>query len=606
MSSSFSSHHKDHDDRHSSHHLSDGFADHLDLEAAVSRSMTENALSAATAALDTEPTRILDLGAGTGVGTLALARQYPSAHVDSLDLSADLLARLEASAASAGVSDRVDTHVVDLDGEWSGVIPAQVDLIWASMSLHHVRHPDDVLRRAFQALRPGGVLVITEMTPEFGYSPEDLGSGVAGLTGRLVTELTAAGHPSASDWSRELAEAGFESLVRRDHTVTVTGDTAEGARYLQGQLRAWSDRFVSVLSPADRSGLDRAITGLDAGTSTVVHTSGRAIWTAVRPADPAAPAVRDAEVVVVGGGAAGLAASIVLARSRRRVALIDAGQPRNARAHGAHNLLGNEGIPPLELLARGREEAEHYGVQILSGHATSASGTIDNFTVEIDGGATVVHARRVILASGLIDELPDIPGVREAWGESVLHCAFCHGWEVRDQRIGILARDERAIHHAMLFRQLSDDVTLFLNGAADLTPEQLDQLAALNVPVVRPRVERLIVDGSQVKAVRVDGGIEFPMDAFVVAPLLNVRTELFEELGGEPAATTLGRHIPADPLGGTAVPGVFTAGNAGEPMTMLVASAASGVTTGSAVHGQLAAADLADAVAARKRRIPHY
>lgn len=624
MPTSFSSHHNaSHGENHDPH-LSSGFADHLEVESAVSVSMIEEALNVGALALGAEPSHVVDLGAGTGAGTLALAARFPRAHVDSLDISADLLAKLDKAAASAGVADRVTSHLVDLDDDWSGLLTAHVDLIWASMSLHHVQDAEQVLRQALAALRPGGVLVVSEMTGVLTYEPEDLNSGVAGLGGRVMTALNAAGYPATAHWSRELADAGFTSVRRHEHTVTVAGNTIDGARYLRGQFQAWAPRLAYELTPAERAGLDSAITELGAGTSPIVHTSGRAIWVAVRPADATRSAegashpievnagasaqakepraIIEAEVVIIGGGAAGLAASVALARSRRSVVVVDAGQPRNAVAHGAHNVLGNEGISPLALLARGRSEAQSYGVHILHGHATTASGTIDNFTVEVDGGTCVVQARRVILASGLIDDLPDVPGVEEAWGESVLHCPFCHGWEIRDQRIGILTRDEVAVHHAMLFRQLSDDVTLFLHGAAEPTDEQWDQLAALDVRVVTPRVDKLILDGRQVKAVQIDGGHQFDIDAVIIAPKYNVRTELFEALGGEATSTPFGRQIQASPQGATTIPGVFTAGNAGEPMAMLVASTASGVTTGSAVHGSLVFADLAAAV--ERRRAP--
>lgn len=319
-------------------------------------------------------------------------------------------------------------------------------------------------------------------------------------------------------------------------------------------------------------------------------------------ATPTAPLPErvEAEVVVVGGGSSGLAAAVALARSRRNVVVIDAGHPRNAPAEAAHNVLGNEGISPVELLARGRAEAEAYGVQIISGRATGASGTVDDFTIEVDGGAHRVHARRLILASGLVDGLPEIPGVAEAWGHSVLHCPFCHGWEVRDQRIAILTRDEIAVHHALLFSQLSAQVTLFLHEAPDPTEEQWEQLAALNVSVVRPRVERLVVDHTQVRAVEIEGGPAFEADAVVIAPRFHARTELYEALGGEPTNTPFGRQIGADQRGMTAIPGVWAAGNASEPMAMLMASTAAGVTTGAAVHGDLAFADLGRAVQERR------
>ena len=307
------------------------------------------------------------------------------------------------------------------------------------------------------------------------------------------------------------------------------------------------------------------------------------------------------DVVVVGGGAAGLAAAVALGRSRRSVVVVDAGQPRNAPADGAHNVLGHEGIPPLELLARGRAEAEGYGVRIVAGSVTGASGTVDDFTIDVDGGAQSLRARRVVLATGLVDELPAVPGVEAAWGHSVLHCPFCHGWEVRDRRIAVLGRNENALHQVLLFRQLSDDVTLFLHEAPEPTEEQAEQLAAMGVAVVRPRVQRLVVDGTQVRAVEIAGGATFETDAVVVAPRFIARTEVYEALGGQPTTTPFGVQIAVDPRGATAVPGVWAAGNAAEPMAMVAASAASGVMAGAAVHGDLAVADLARASASWRR-----
>ncbi len=307
-------------------------------------------------------------------------------------------------------------------------------------------------------------------------------------------------------------------------------------------------------------------------------------------------AALQADVVVVGGGAAGLAAAVALGRSRRNVVVVDAGQPRNARADGAHNVLGQEGVLPLELLARGCAEAEAYGVRIVTGLVTGACGVLDKFTIEVDSGALHVRARRVVLATGLVDELPAVPGVEAAWGHSVLHCPFCHGWEVRDRRIAVLGSNENALHQVMLFRQLSADVTLFLHEAPEPTEEQWEQLAALGVRVVTPRVERLVVDGTQVRAVEIEGGRAFEMDAVVVAPRFVARTEVYEALGGKRTTTPFGEQIAADPRGTTAVLGVWVAGNAGEVMAMVVASAASGVMAGAAVHGDLAVADLAEAV----------
>ena len=166
------------------------------------------------------------------------------------------------------------------------------------------------------------------------------------------------------------------------------------------------------------------------------------------------------DVVVVGGGAAGLNGALMLGRSRRSVLVIDAGEPRNAPAHGVHGLLGREGMPPAELLARGRDEVRSYGGHLVTGEVTGAVREGDGFAVSLVGGR-VVHARRLLVTTGLVDELPDVPGLRERWGRDVLHCPYCHGWEVRDRAIGVLATTARSMHQALLFRQLSADVTYF-------------------------------------------------------------------------------------------------------------------------------------------------
>ena len=298
------------------------------------------------------------------------------------------------------------------------------------------------------------------------------------------------------------------------------------------------------------------------------------------------------DVVVIGGGAGGLAAAVALARSRRDVVVVDAGEPRNATADGAHNVLGNEGIPPQELLARGRREAESYGARILAGRATDASGSLDDFEIEVDDGAQRIRARRVILATGLIDELPDVPGIAEAWGSTVLHCPFCHGWEVRDTRIAILARDPNAVHQAMLFRQLSDRVTFIRHEEDALDDDGQRRLTALEIPVVSARIERVEVDGTRVRALRLAGGERQEVDAVVVAPRFHARTDLYEALGGQAETTAFGQQIPVDERGMTSIPGVWAAGNSSQPMAMVTGAMASGLMAGAAVHGDLAAADL--------------
>ncbi len=190
------------------------------------------------------------------------------------------------------------------------------------------------------------------------------------------------------------------------------------------------------------------------------------------------------DVVVIGGGAAGLSAGLTLSRARRSVLVVDAGEPRNAPAGHVHNYLGREGTPPAELYAIGRAEVTRYGGDVVDGRVARLSGEVgDGFRVELADGRSM-SARRVLVATGLADELPHVPGLAELWGTDVLHCPYCHGWEVRDQPIGILATSAMGMHHALLWRQWTDDVTLFLHTGPEPTEEQAEQLAARGVEVV--------------------------------------------------------------------------------------------------------------------------
>jgi len=164
------------------------------------------------------------------------------------------------------------------------------------------------------------------------------------------------------------------------------------------------------------------------------------------------------DVVVIGAAAAGLSGALTLGRARRSVLVVDGGEPHNAPASGIHGFLTRDGVNPSALLEAGREEVRRYGADLLDGRVASAERVEDGFVVTLDDGGSV-GARRQLVATGLVDELPDVPGVRERWGRDVLHCPYCHGWEVRDQAIGVLASGALSVHQALLFRQLSADVT---------------------------------------------------------------------------------------------------------------------------------------------------
>jgi thioredoxin reductase len=303
------------------------------------------------------------------------------------------------------------------------------------------------------------------------------------------------------------------------------------------------------------------------------------------------------DVVIAGGGAAGLSAAVALARFRRSVLVVDEGNPRNAPARHMHNYLGYDGRPPGDLLAAGRAEVTGYGGEVVTGTVTAARALADEegFGVELAGGRQV-RARRLLVTTGLADELPDVPGLAERWGRDVVHCPFCHGWEVRDQAIGILATGPLAVHQALLFRQLSDNVIVFQHTAPALSADARARLDALGIGLVDGEVAGLEITGDALAGVRLRSGEVIPRQALVVSPLVTARATVLASLGIDPAPLevaghVVGSYVPADPSGATAVPGVWVAGNVTNPMAPVIAAASAGLSAGAAIVADLAEAD---------------
>src|SRR5688500_4409293 len=268
------------------------------------------------------------------------------------------------------------------------------------------------------------------------------------------------------------------------------------------------------------------------------------------------------DVVVVGGGAAGLGGALMLGRSRRSVLVIDAGEPRNAPASGVHGFLTRDGTDPAALLQVGREEVRGYGARVLDGRVASAESFDGGFTVTLEDGRRF-GARRLLVATGLVDELPDVPGVRERWGRDVLHCPYCHGWEVRAQPIGVLATGPLAIHQALLFRQRTDDVVLFTHTAAAPMPGQAEQLAARGGRGVAGAGAALEAVDDHLAGVRLDDGPVVGRRAVALGPRMFARSSLLESLGLRPVPhpSGMGESFAADATGRTDVPGIWLAGN---------------------------------------------
>jgi thioredoxin reductase len=306
------------------------------------------------------------------------------------------------------------------------------------------------------------------------------------------------------------------------------------------------------------------------------------------------------DVVVVGGGAAGLSGALMLARVRRSVVVIDAGAPRNAPAAGVHGLLAHDGIRPAELLDRGRAEVRRYGGQVVTAEVATAARDTEGFTVTLADGSSV-RARRLLVATGLVDELPDVPGVRERWGRDVVHCPYCHGWELRDQAIGVLASGPMSTHQALLFRQLSDDVTYFTH-TLPLDHEQAGQLAARGIRVVDGEVASLEVVKDRLTGVRLWNGTVVDRDALVVSTRMVARAGFLAALGLRPTEhpSGLGEHIPADPTGRTDIPGIWVAGNVTDLAAQVGASAAAGALAAAQINADLVAEETRQAVAAHQ------
>ncbi|PBC66160.1 thioredoxin reductase [Streptomyces sp. TLI_235] len=321
--------------------------------------------------------------------------------------------------------------------------------------------------------------------------------------------------------------------------------------------------------------------------------------------DGSAATVPHYDTVVIGGGAAGLAGALTLARARRSVLVVDAGAPRNAPAAGVHGYPSRDGVPPRDLLAASRAEAAGYGARFHDGTAVAAERLDDGgFRIALADG-TGVRAARLLVATGLVDELPAVPGLAERWGHEVLHCPYCHGWEARDQPLAVLATGPLAVHQVQLWRQWTAEVTLLTHTEEPPGPEEAEELAARGIVVVAGEVAGLETAGGALTGVRLADGRTVPCRALVVAPRFTARTGLLADLGLAPVdllkdGRVIGSHIAADATGATEAPGVWVAGNVADLAEQVVGAAAAGVRAGAAINADLVAEDVRRAVAAHR------
>ncbi|MFE7396543.1 NAD(P)/FAD-dependent oxidoreductase [Streptomyces sp. NPDC057557] len=293
-------------------------------------------------------------------------------------------------------------------------------------------------------------------------------------------------------------------------------------------------------------------------------------------------------MVVVGAGAAELSTALVLARARRRVAVVDAGEPRNAPAAHMHGFLSRDGMSPADLLAVGRAEVAAYGVDLFEGRVDQID---PGFLVRLDGGA-VLGARRIVVATGLRDELPAIPGVRERWGKDLLLCPYCHAYEVRDQPLGVLGTHPGAVRHALLLRQWSHDVVFFAH-TLDLGAEEREQLAARGSVVADGTVKRLVTEGDRLRGVELAEGRVFPRCAVFLFPRMVPHDTL---LTGRGCERDHNGWVTTDDAGRTSAFGVWAVGNVSDPKALVITAAGQGAAAAFALNHDLVAEDIERAV----------
>jgi thioredoxin reductase len=279
------------------------------------------------------------------------------------------------------------------------------------------------------------------------------------------------------------------------------------------------------------------------------------------------------DVVVVGGGTAGLSAALVLARSCREVVLIDAGEPRNMVVESTHGYLSCDGVTPDELLAAGRREVAGYGGRLLTDRVVEITGVDTGFVVERVGGPAIT-TRAVLMATGLRDELPAIPGVREQWGAGVLHCPYCHGYEVRGAPLAVVGGENRpfSVHQAALVRQWSADIIFFPNKIVQSDDERR-RLTARSIRIIDGDVGRVIAADGQLRGIEMATGEFIPRTAVFVGPRFTPRDGLLTRMG-----CSVGDNgwVVVDDVGCTSIPGVWAAGNVADSPAQLVNAAAAG------------------------------
>jgi thioredoxin reductase len=305
------------------------------------------------------------------------------------------------------------------------------------------------------------------------------------------------------------------------------------------------------------------------------------------------------DCIVVGAGPAGLNAALVLGRARRRVLVLDSGAPRNYATHEMHGVLGHDGLDPADLRARGRAELARYGVEVVTADIEAAE-VLDG-AIGLTRGDTAELTRTVILATGMLDEVPDIPGFDDVWGTSAHTCPYCDGFEHRDERLAVLAAGARGEHLALLLRQWSDDVVLLTDGPHGLAADQLARVRARGVRVIETPVAGLDSENGRLRRVHLENGQTLDRDALFFYVGWRLRNDLGRALGCELREDG---SIAVDADQATTIDRVYAAGNSTDPRALVPTAAGAGVAAAVAVNARLSIEDADRAFAASRTEAP--
>jgi thioredoxin reductase len=292
------------------------------------------------------------------------------------------------------------------------------------------------------------------------------------------------------------------------------------------------------------------------------------------------------DAIVIGGSFAGLSAAIQIARARRPVCVIDAGRPRNRFAAASHGFFGQDGNDPRVMIASARSQVERYPtVRMITGEASAARAVNGGFEVTLTGDKTLMAAK-LLLAFGVSDVLPELPGLAERWGKSVLHCPYCHGFEYAGERLGVLYSTPMSVHQALLIADWGP-TTLYLNGSE--TPDEATQakLAQRGVMIEPARINALRGENGGLSSLLLGDGRDAPIDALYVAPRTRLNSSIAEQLGCALDDSPLGPVIRTDEKKQTTVPGVYAAGDIARAPHNASWAAADGVTAGVFLHQSL-------------------